>query len=88
MYTVNLKKWLASLEFEKLKTLHSDIGGEDNSHKFGNFCKSRGIQRQFTTPYTHVQNGVAKRMNRTIHERVVFVVHHANLSQRFWAKLF
>ena len=49
------KKWLVSVELEKdikLKALRLDNGSEYTSHKFGDFCKSSGIQREFTTPYT------------------------------------
>ena len=83
------RKWLSSVELEKdtkLKALRSDNGGEYTSHEFGDFCKSRGIRREFTAPYTPVQNGVAERMNRTIQDRVVSMLHHANLSQGFWAE--
>ena len=83
------KKWLASVETEKgikLKALRSDNGGEYTSHEFRVFCESRGIRREFTAPYTPVQNGVAERMNRTIQDRVVSMLHHANLPQGFWAE--
>ena len=63
------RKWLVLVELEndiKLKALRLHNGGEYTIHEFGDFCKSRGIQREFTTPYTLVQNGVAERMNRTI----------------------
>ena len=83
------RKWLASVETEKgikLKALRSDNGGEYTSHEFRDFCESRGIRREFTAPYTPVQNGVAERMNRTIQDRVVSMLHHANLPQGFWVE--
>ena len=82
-------KWFASVKTEKgikLKALRSDNGGEYTSNEFRIFCESRGIRREYTTPYTPVQNGVAERMNRTIQDRVVSMLHHANLPQGFWAE--
>ena len=84
------RKWLVSVELEKnikLKALRSDTGDEYVSHEFGDFRMSRDIRREFTTPYTHFQNGVAERMNRTIQDRVVSILHHANFLQGFWAEV-
>ena len=52
----------------KVISLRSDNGGEFTSKEFSQFCKSAGIQRQLTTPYTPSQNGVVERKNRTIVE--------------------
>jgi hypothetical protein len=83
------RKWLPSIEAKKgikVKALRYDNGGEYTSNEFRDFCESRSILREFTTPYTPVQNGVAERMHRTIQDRVVYMLHHANLSQGFWAE--
>ena len=73
----------------KLKALRSDNGGEYVSKEFTDFCSSfRGIKREFTTPYTLAQDGVAKRMNRTIQERIMSMLSQANLPQAFWAEAF
>jgi transposase InsO family protein len=66
------KEWLAMLENQtdrKLKSLRSDNGGEYKSDAFVQFCRERGIRREFTAPYSPEQNGVAEWMNRTIQER-------------------
>ena len=34
----------------------------------------------------NIQNGIEKRMNRTIQERVVSMLQHFGLSDGFWAK--
>ncbi|RYA77910.1 hypothetical protein DD594_28040, partial [Enterobacter cloacae complex sp. 4DZ1-17B1] len=53
----------------KSQSFCTDNGGEYVSTEFKDFCNRRGIRRQFTAPYTPAQNGIAKRMNRTIQER-------------------
>jgi transposase InsO family protein len=80
------KDWLALVEnlmYWKLKCLRSDNGGEYKSDKFAQFCRKRSIIREFTTPYRPEQNGVAERMNRTIQERIVSLLHHSKLSGGF-----
>eukprot|EP00253_Pinus_taeda_P028984 PITA_28984 len=50
----------------KIKCLRSDIGGEFTSNEFFDFCEEHGIRREFSTAMTPQQNGVVKRMNRTV----------------------
>ena len=54
---------------KKVKYLRTDNGTEYTDKRFMEFCKSESITRHFTAPSTPQQNGVAKRMNRTIMER-------------------
>ena len=70
----------------KLKCLRTDNGGEFKSEEFVKFCRERGIRREFITPYSPEQNGIAKRMNQTIKERVVSMLQHSGLSDGFWAE--
>jgi transposase InsO family protein len=53
---------------QKLKSLRSDNGGEYKSNEFAQFCRERGIRREFTAPHSPEQNGVAEQMNGTIQE--------------------
>jgi transposase InsO family protein len=65
------KDWLAMVENQtdrKQKSLRSNNGGEYKSNEFVQFNRERGIRREFTTPHSPKQNGVAERMNRTIQE--------------------
>ena len=71
---------------QRVKVLRSDNGGEYGSKEFIEFCKSRGIKKQITVPYTPQQNGVAERMNRTIVESVRSMLHKADLPLSFWAE--
>ena len=54
---------------KKVKYLRTDNETEYMDKRFIEFCKSEGITMHFTTPGILQQNGVAKRMNKTITER-------------------
>ncbi|KAH9687230.1 hypothetical protein KPL70_014688 [Citrus sinensis] len=54
----------------KVKRLRSDNGGEYKNDPFLQICQDEGIVRHFTVRDTPQQNGVAKRMNQTILEKV------------------
>jgi transposase InsO family protein len=63
--------------------LRTDNGGEFYGNEFEEFCKKCGIARQKNTPYTPQQNGVAKRMNRTLMEKARIMLSGAGLGQEF-----
>jgi hypothetical protein len=71
---------------QKLKCLRSDNVGEYKSDEFVQFCRERGIRREFMAPYSPEQNGVAERMNHTIQDRIVSMLHHSELTNGFWAE--
>ena len=70
----------------RVKRVRSGNAQGHVSESFKNYCKSRGIMRDDTVPYTPQQNGVAERMNRTIMETVRCMIHNAELPLRFWAE--
>ncbi|MCO5547266.1 hypothetical protein L7F22_000713 [Adiantum nelumboides] len=70
----------------KVKSIRSDRGGEFLSEDFARWCKSEGIRRQLTTPYTPSQNGVVERKNRTIMEMARAMLAHASLPRSYWAE--
>lgn len=70
----------------KIKCLRFDCGGEYNALKFQNFLKENGIYHQHTTRYTHQQNGVDERRNRTILEMARSMFKSKKLSDTFWAE--
>ena len=52
---VAFKSYKALVEKEvgnPIKVLHTDCGGEYNSHEFAIFYENHGIKRQLTTTYT------------------------------------
>eukprot|EP00253_Pinus_taeda_P033481 PITA_33481 len=71
---------------KKIKVLRTDNSGEFCSKEFQEFYKKCGIARHKTTPYTHQQNGVAERMNKTLMERERSMLSGAGLGQEFWTK--
>jgi len=66
--------------------LRSDNGEEYVNNKFINFCTENGNQMQHTVPYTPQQNGIAKRMNRTLKEMANCMLQSKGLSLNFWAE--
>ncbi|MCO5588869.1 hypothetical protein L7F22_042829 [Adiantum nelumboides] len=85
----SIRDWKAMVEKEedlKVKSIHSDRGGEFLSENFARWCKSEGIRRQLTTPNTPSQNGVVERKNRTIMEMARAMLAHASLPRSYWAE--
>ena len=81
--SVNL---MENLTEHRVKIFRSDNRGEYESREFSEYCKSHGIKRETTVPYTPQQNGLAERMNRTIMDGVRSMLHHARLPLKFWAE--
>ncbi|MCO5610007.1 hypothetical protein L7F22_064242 [Adiantum nelumboides] len=85
----SIRDWKAMVEKEKdlkVKSIRSDRGGEFLSENFARWCKSEGIRRQLTTPYTPSQNGIVERKNRTIMEMARAMLAHASLPRSYWAE--
>lgn len=83
------KEWLQLVENETGKTVkkfRTDGGGEFTSNEFEDFCKSKGIKRQLTTPHTPQQNGVVERRNRTVMEMARCMLKGKGLPNQFWAE--
>ena len=69
-----------------ISILRSDRGGEYLTNEFMEYLKANGIRHELTASYTPQQNGVAERMNRTLCEAARCMLHHANLSKKYWAE--
>jgi transposase InsO family protein len=68
-----LKKFLrrAQNEFDaKVKKIRSDNGTEFKNTQVEDFLDEEGIKHEFLASYTHQQNRVAERKNRTLTEMV------------------
>ena len=86
---VCFKEWKIMVEKQtglSIKVLRIDKGMEFCSNLFQNFYKSEGILRHLTVLHIPQQNGVAERMNRTILEKVRYLLSNASLSKQFWAE--
>jgi transposase InsO family protein len=68
-----------------LKCVRSDNGGEYRG-PFQRYCRKFGIRLEKTPLKTPQLNGLAKRMNRTLIERVTTILSHAKLPNSFWAE--
>ena len=80
------KKWKAMVETEiglKVKCFRSDNGGEYIDGGFSEYCAARGIRMEMTIPRTPQQNGVAKRINRTLNEHAKSMRLHTRLPKTF-----
>ena len=70
----------------KIKVLNSDNNGKYTSEPFLQLCRDASIDRHFTVRETLQQNGVAKRMSRTLLERIRCMLSDSGLTKSFWAK--
>ncbi|KAL4566294.1 hypothetical protein LXL04_030408 [Taraxacum kok-saghyz] len=55
-------------------------------HTLDSFLKDKGIEHNFSAPYTPQQNGVVERRNRTLCEAARSMLIFADLPQYFWAE--
>ena len=70
----------------KIQYLKSDQGGEFINKRFKGACFTYGIVQQFSAAYTHEQNGLIERINRTILEKVRCLLFTAKLPKYLWGE--
>ena len=75
-----------SVSLAKLRTLHTDNGGEYISKAFLSYCANVGILRQLSQPYMPQHNGVAERRNRTILDIVRNFLANNDIPSYLWTK--
>jgi len=83
---VEWKKNLEKSTERKIKVLWSDNRGEYKSDLFLKLCRDKGIYMHFTVSETPQQNGVGERMNRTLSEKVRYMLSNAGLPKNFWVE--
>ena len=84
---MSLKSFMRKLKREtskKLKSIRANNGGVQGP--FETYCKVHGIRLKKTPFKTPQHNGVTKRMNRTIKERVWCMLSHPKLPKSFWGR--
>ncbi|KAI3737799.1 hypothetical protein L2E82_27811 [Cichorium intybus] len=64
----------------------SDNGSEFKNQTLDGFLKTKGINHNFSAPYTPQQNGVVERRNRSLCEAARTMLNFANLPMYFWAE--
>ncbi|GKF91671.1 putative ribonuclease H-like domain-containing protein [Tanacetum coccineum] len=70
----------------KFKVIRCDSRTEFKNKEMNQFCKMKGILRQFSVARTPQQNGVAERRNRTLIEAARTMLADSKLTTTFWAE--
>ncbi|GJW47252.1 putative ribonuclease H-like domain-containing protein [Tanacetum coccineum] len=84
-----LKKFITEIENQlnhKVKVIRCDNGTEFKNREMNEFCKSKGIKREFSNARTPQQNGVAERKNRTLIEAARTMLADSLLLVTFWVE--
>jgi transposase InsO family protein len=71
---------------KRVAFLRSDSDGAYTSGELAEYCRKRGIQRQFSTAYNQFQNGVAERTIRTLVEMTRTMLIHAFAPKSMWGE--
>nr|GEW52618.1 hypothetical protein [Tanacetum cinerariifolium] len=70
----------------KVKVIKSDNGTEFKNNDLNQFCRIKGIKREFSVPITPQQNGIAERKTRTLIEAARTMLADLFLPIPFWAE--
>ncbi|GJS41572.1 putative ribonuclease H-like domain-containing protein [Tanacetum coccineum] len=70
----------------KVKVIRSDNGTKFKNREMDEFCRQKGIKREYSVARTPQQNGVAKRKNRTLIEAARTMLADSLLPTVFWAE--
>nr|GEV53445.1 putative ribonuclease H-like domain-containing protein [Tanacetum cinerariifolium] len=70
----------------KVKIIRCDNGTEFKNSDLNQFCRVKGIKREFSVPRTPQQNGIAERKNRTLIEAARTLLADSLLPIPFWAE--
>jgi transposase InsO family protein len=71
---------------QSILCLHGDKGGEFIGIKWDTFFVQHGIRHKHTVKVLPQQDGVAERLNRTLKELLIAMLHGARLPARFWGE--
>ncbi|GKA67723.1 ribonuclease H-like domain-containing protein [Tanacetum coccineum] len=84
-----LKSFITEIENlvdKKVKIIRCDNETEFKNRVMSEFCKQKGIKREFSVAITPQQNGVAERRNRTLIEAARTMLADSKLPTTFWAE--
>ncbi|GJV00170.1 putative ribonuclease H-like domain-containing protein [Tanacetum coccineum] len=81
----NFIKVIENLVDKKVKIIRSDNGTEFKNKVMDDFCREKGIKREYSVARTPQQNGVAERRNRTLIEAARTMLADSKLPTTFWA---
>nr|GEW40315.1 hypothetical protein [Tanacetum cinerariifolium] len=71
----------------KVKIIRCDNGTEFKNRIMNEFCKMKGIRREFSVAMTPWQNGVPERKNRTLIEAARTMLADSKLPTTFWSEV-
>ncbi|GKB38808.1 putative ribonuclease H-like domain-containing protein [Tanacetum coccineum] len=83
----NFIKEIENLVDKKVKIIRSDNGTEFKNKVMDDFCREKGIKREYSIARTPQQNGVAERRNRTLIEAARTMLADSKLPTTFWAEV-
>nr|GFA26281.1 ribonuclease H-like domain-containing protein [Tanacetum cinerariifolium] len=87
--TLVLKTFIIGLEnllILKVKIIRCDNRTEFKNSNLNQFCRLKGIKREFSVPRTPQQNGITERKNRTLIEVARTLLADSLLPIPFWAE--
>ncbi|GJU70747.1 putative ribonuclease H-like domain-containing protein [Tanacetum coccineum] len=82
----NFIKEIENLVDKKVKIIRCDNGTEFKNKVMDDFCREKGIRREYSVARTPQHNGVTKRRNRTLIEAARTMLADSKLPTTFWAK--
>ncbi|GJW84561.1 ribonuclease H-like domain-containing protein [Tanacetum coccineum] len=82
----NFIKEVENLVDKKVKIIRSDNGTEFKNKVMDDFCREKGIKREYSVARTPQQNGVAERKNRTLIKAARTMLADSKLPTTFWAE--
>ncbi|GKB56217.1 putative ribonuclease H-like domain-containing protein, partial [Tanacetum coccineum] len=82
----NFIKEIENLVDKKVKIIRSDNGTEFKNKVMDDFCREKGIKREYSVARTPQQNGVAERRNRTLIDAARTMLADSKLPTTFWAE--
>nr|GEW33270.1 ribonuclease H-like domain-containing protein [Tanacetum cinerariifolium] len=71
---------------QPLFMLHMDLFGPTFNRVMNEFCKGKGIKREYSVARTPQKNGIAERKNRTLIEEARTMLADSKLPTTFWAE--
>ncbi|GJX11159.1 retrovirus-related pol polyprotein from transposon TNT 1-94, partial [Tanacetum coccineum] len=83
---MNFIKEIENLVDKKVKIIRSDNQTEFKNKVMDDFCREKGIKREYSVAKTPQQNGVAERRNRTLIEAARTMLADSKLPTTFWAE--
>ncbi|UYV60655.1 hypothetical protein LAZ67_1001766, partial [Cordylochernes scorpioides] len=83
---IDFIKLIKTQHNKKTRKIRVDNGKEFSSGNFKQFCRTKGIQIEYTSPYTPQQNGTSERMNRTLIDKVRTKLAETNLPKYLWGE--